>query len=469
MKAAAAALLLALAGCAGTEAGPQPGPPPSPASPLVEVVRDGEAWTAEFRFDRDAAGWVFPRSPLASKGGRPWRALSWQIDTPGVRLERRGLYDLLVADDGAPVPRRVRVRFQPFAGSVEGSYDPSLVFTDGSVALFSEQFDTFPVASAAAVAAFGADLAGAPESRTRVTFRDARGRVLHAGRRLRSVTLEDDSGTYILFGPAKPVVTDAMALVLDPALPGWIQATLEQAAPAMLARYAEQLGPAPGTKPTLLVSWGGPEKDAGNMFGSTLPSLIVMQYRGEKLVAESKKGREIGLWFIAHEAAHFWVGQAVRYQSAYDSWITEGGADLLAVRLVGEVVPGYDARAELQRGVDDCVKLSEGRGVAKAVERNEFRAYYGCGDVFALVAEAASGKPFAQWLRPLIDANRKDGVLTRKEWLSALNAASGDPTLSRDIERLLDKGAADPAAAIASLFARAGVPHRVAEGRVLLQ
>lgn len=465
MKPLAGAILFLLAACAG-RAGEAPQPAAVPSS-RVEVVRDGDAWTADFAFDREAAAWVFPRSPLAQKGGKPWRALSWRVETPGVRLDRRGLYDVLVGE-GGPVPRKVRVRFAPVNGAAESGYDPTLVFTDGAVALFSEQFNAFPAPDPEAVAGHGADLDAGSQSRTTVTFRDANGRVLHAGRRAPSVTLEDESATYVLFGPAEPVVTDAMALVTDPALPPWIRATLEEAAPAMLAGYAARLGPPPGTKPTILVSWGGADKGVASMSGSTLPSLIVMQYRGERLLEETKPGREIGLWFIAHEAAHFWLGQAVRYENPYGSWITEGGADLLAVRLVEEVVPGYDTEATLQRGVDECIALSKGRGVAKAVERNEFRAYYGCGLVFALVAEAAAREPFSAWLRPLIDANRADGILTRAEWLAALDGASGDPSLSRDIGAMLDSGAADPAAAIASLFARAGVAHSVSQGRVLL-
>ena len=48
----AAILLLALAGCAAAGA--------RPARPLeVAAVRDGGAWTAEFRFPRRERAWVF--------------------------------------------------------------------------------------------------------------------------------------------------------------------------------------------------------------------------------------------------------------------------------------------------------------------------------------------------------------------------------------------------------------------------
>ena len=425
----------------------------------VSVRRDGEVWTAEFRFLEAAGVWAFTHSALTRVGERPWRPQSWTVETPGVRLERHGYYDVLVADDDRPVPRSVRVRFTPFPGDLLGEYDPALIFTDGSVALYSEQFDAVPLASTAAAARLPIDLSTAniPFSRTRVTFRDANGQVLNAGRRRAAVTLDDDAGTYVLFGPAQTIVTDDMAAIIDPQLPSWIRETLGRSVPDILARYAAALGPAPPPKPTIMVSWAGPTAGMTSMGGSVLPGLVVMAYEGTGVLQESPQGRAFGLWFIAHESAHFWLGNTVRYEFARDGWITEGGADLLAFRTVAAVDPGFNARGALNDLIAECVSLSRGRGIATAQERNEQRAYYACGAVFALVAEAASGRPFIAFVRDLIDTNREDGVVTRAEWLAMLDRVSDDRTLSRDIGVMLDRGAEDPKAAIASLFTRAGV------------
>jgi hypothetical protein len=436
----------------------------------VEVVRDGGKWTADFRFPRAAPVWAFARSDLARVSGKPWRPESWKIETPGVRLERRGWYDVLVAEDGGSVPRRVSIRFTPFAEDIETGYDAALVFTDGSVALFDQQFKIFPMASAAEVAALPIDAGSVPAAAqaTRVTFRDAGGRVLHAGRRLPAVTLED-AGTYVLFGPAKPIVTDAMATIVDPQLPGWLRSFLNAQTPLILGRYAEALGPAPGTKPTVMASWGGPASGVTSTSGSVLPGLVVMTFLGEGLLKEVPAVRDQARWFIAHEGAHFWLGQAVRYEGPRDSWITEGGAELLAIRTVGSLDPAYDAAAALQRLLDECLKLSAGHPLSTAQERGAHRAFYGCGAMFGLVAEAASGKGFSAWLRPLIDANRADGVLSRSDWLAALEAA-GDPALSRAVVELLDRGSEEPAKAYSALFARAGVPHALgADGKLKLK
>jgi hypothetical protein len=451
-----AALLLVLLAAAGVRA--DAAPPPRLAD--VAVTRENGQWIAEFRFRVRSPAWLMVRSPVARIGEQPWRPRSWTIETPGVRLERRGHWDVLTGADGRPVPAVIRIRFTPFPGDVLGDYDPALVFTDGSVALYSGQFIATPIASAAAAARLPAELSEAnlPETRTRIVFRDAAGPVLHAGRREAVATVEaSDDGTYVLFGTIQPIVTDAMAAVIDPQLPDWIRTTLGRSVPEILGRYAAALGPAPGPKPTVMVSWAGPTPGVTSMGGSVLDGLIVMTYEGAGVLRENAQARGSGLWFIAHESAHFWLGQAVHYDTARQSWITEGGADLMAIRTVPQVDPTYDWRGELQKEVDDCAALSAGRGVASALERNEYRAYYACGAVFALVAEAASRRPFVEFVRRLIQANRADRTVSRADWLGALDSVSRDPSLSRDIGVLLDRGAANPGAAIASLFTRAGV------------
>jgi hypothetical protein len=227
--------------------------------------------------------------------------------------------------------------------------------------------------------------------------------------------------------------------------------------PAVLGRYAQELGRLRDFKPAVMVSWGGPTPGLVSRGGSVLHGLIAMQYEGSGMLDESTAQRQQGLWFIAHEAAHFWLGQTVAYEYARDAWITEGGADLLAVRAVAEIDPEYDPNAELNRAIADCIKLTKRHGVASARDRGEHRAYYACGAVFGLVAEAGSGRSFYKFLRRLIDDNRTDGVVTRADWLAALDAATRKPVLRRDIERLLDRGVPDPAGFIANLFTQAAV------------
>src|SRR5690349_4007971 len=125
MRGAIIGAMLALTGCAGTAAPVAPSAAAQSAPVAVAVVRDGDAWTAEYRFPRGAPVWAFIRSANAEATGQSWRAASWTVDTPGVRLERLGRYDALVADRGN-VPEVVRVRFTPFTDEVRADYVPEL-------------------------------------------------------------------------------------------------------------------------------------------------------------------------------------------------------------------------------------------------------------------------------------------------------------------------------------------------------
>lgn len=477
MRARPALIFVALLGassltaCAAPTASPRYGTPMEEVRVEAAVERDGDRWTVDYVLDRDAPAWAFRRSALLRESRRPWRPDWWSVRTPGVVLERIGDYDVLRSVDGRPVPRRVRIAMTPRAGDLEADYDPALMFSDGTVALFSEQFDVIPLASAAAARDLPRDLNGVdvPGGPARVSWRDTAGPVLFKGERRPAVTAVD-AQTYVLFGDATTRQGDGVTTVVDPGLPGWLGDELAGFTPRVMRHYAGRLGEAKGEPPTLMVSWTGPTRSLSSMGGSVLPGLISMNFEGEGVVNPDAEAMARARWFIGHESAHFWLGQAVRYEYARDMWITEGGADLMAVRALKAIDSAYDDRAELQTEIDDCARLSRGRPVSTAAERGEHRAYYACGAVFAMAAEGAQkardGGDWFDFLRPLLD--QPDGVLTREEWLSALTRVSRDPSLRLGMEQLLDQGAADPNAVIARLFDRTGVAFRMEGGRVVL-
>lgn len=432
-------------------------------TPVVDVLveRDGDRWSARYRFSREASGWAFPRSALVSGQGKPWRPYSWVLDTTGLAWERRDGKDVIVAEDGS-VPREIRINFRPAPFMLAADYAPALLFTGGSVALFTDHFLATPLDEPSSDGAGGVT--------TQLNFRDRRGQILHSGRRADSASLSGEAQTYILFGPAEPLMTDHMTAIVDAALPRWFYDELVTFLPRALDLYGTELGASSlKYKPVVMISWGGAERSGASQHGSVLDGLIVMQLLGSGMLKPDPALLQSARWFVAHESAHFWLGQTVNYESPRQAWITEGGADLLAVRAVAAIDPAYDARAVLQQSVDECVQLGANGPVASAGARGEHRAYYACGAVFGMVAEASSGKAFSAWLRPLIESNRADGILSQAEWLAALESSSGDASLSRDVATLVDKGVSDPKAAIASLFTRAGLTHEVVADRVILK
>lgn len=422
----------------------------------VEVARNGNDWTATFNFPSASQSWAFVRSNLARRTRDSWRLRSWTVLTPGVRLERQGSFDVLVASTGT-VPQRVSIRFQPFGDDLLADYDPALVFTDGTVALFTGHFAAGRWNSASA-----SPEGEAPEPT--VAFRDTNGPLLYKGSEYRTVTTSDLS-TYVVFGRPQLLQDDNLAAIIDPQVPEWLRTEMIAFLPSSLALFRERLGAPGGSgKPTIMVSWAGPTPGIYSQGGSVLPNLIVARLEGGQLLERSDWHLQGLRWFVAHESAHFWLGEAVSYGHPGEAWITEGGANLLAYRLIETIDPAYRSGFELGKDWRDCLDHAANKPIALAGSRNEHRAFYACGAVFALIAEGAArrnGRDFFDFVRDLVAANRAssggDGRLTADEWLAALTAASGDASLARDIRTMLDHGVPDPRSTLTSLLDRVGL------------
>lgn len=209
---------------------------PPPAE--VAVTRDGDMWTADYLFDRDALAWAFERSSLIRTTREPWRPRDWQVVTPGVVLERIGDLDVLRAVDGGPVPRQVSLRLTPSRDDLEADYSV-LVFTDGSVAMFTGAFNVLPLETVEALNSATADRSSFENSWSdvRVTWTDRAGPVLSKGERLAQATAQDGE-SYVLFGQAQMKEDEHLITVVDPEMPGWIVDTIEDFAPRVIDYYA---------------------------------------------------------------------------------------------------------------------------------------------------------------------------------------------------------------------------------------
>ena len=423
----------------------------------VDVTRSGDAFVAEFDLPRSAPAWGFFRSSPAAKDEKSWRMQSWQVLTPGVHLERRGKFDALVGDAGRPIPRKVRVRVTPFTGELVSNYVPALRLGGNSVALFDGHFAPFSVTDVDTLDTL--PLAGDPgrvvDTGFSVRFR---GRGLRLMGDVEGYRNGRSEGTYGLFEVPRAVESNGVATVIDSDLPKWIADDLATTTPKVIETLTAGLGPSGVTEPTILAAWEGAEREGASYNGGTLKGLVLMRFEGESALRPLPALADLAHWFIAHEASHFWLGQTVRYATQRDSWILEGGAELLAMRTVQKLNPGFDPRTKLNEALRDCGELGDDP-VATALERDEPRANYACGAVFALVAEKANSGDFFAFTRRLIDANRADRELTSAEWFAELDKASGSPRHSAAIRELAEKGSPDPKTTIAALLKGAGIAY----------
>jgi hypothetical protein len=432
---------------------------PAVAQPVeVSISRSGDAFIAQFERPRSAPAWGFFRSSVAAKDGKSWRLQSWQVLTPGVALQRRGKFDALVGMNGRAVPQKVRVRLTPFTGDLESNYVPALRLGGDSVALFDGHFAAFSVAAPQALdrlpVSFDPAREGVGDSGTSVRFR---GRGLRLAGDVEGYRAGNSEGTYGLYDVPHAVVKNGIATVIDGDLPKWLADDLESYAPQVMASLTDGLGPSGVTEPTILAAWEGVGREGASMNGGALKGLILMRFEGQSALQPLPALTDLAHWFIAHETSHFWLGQSVHYGTQRDSWIMEGGADLLAIRTVQRLNPGFDTRAKLNEELRECAGLAD-EPVATAIERGEHRAYYACGAVFALVAEKANGGDFFGFTRQLVDANRADRELTGAEWLAALGRLTASRRSAGIIRGMIDRGSRDPKGTLALLLREEQIP-----------
>lgn len=466
-----ASVVGALAVAAATTA-PAPAPNPPVTGPDVEVLierqNDG-GWVADFKFHRAAPAWAFRRSAVIEGARTPWRPSAWTVETPGVRLERRGDLDVLI---GAGPLDRVRVRFEPRAEGLEGDYEPALLFSDGGVAHFTGHFQLGALAGLAKASPDRGDLI---QTETALTFSAPGARIWMQGEEHRAAaSVPLGTETYVFVGDTPVQQTPAVTVLLDAGLPGWFQEELHAYLPRLLSLYQEKLGQPVGGRPTVLAAWRGADGRDNLLRGSVLPALMILEVGGPRLAAPNLHMRDRVRWYLAHETAHFWAGQTVRYENAGQTWILEGAADLLAVRAIEELAPDFDPRSRLQTNLDDCLALiGPAESLNSAQARGDFRAHYGCGAALLLAAEAGlrqndpQADAFTFWRR-LIENNRT-GVISQDAWLSEFELAVGTPELTGRIREFLDHGVAAPADLFIALFVATGVTHRLAGDRLELE
>lgn len=401
----------------------------------VLVARDHGGWTAHFRFAADAPIWAFQRSALLRIDATPWRPKSWQVETPGVSLARIGDFDAFVAADGN-VPREVTIAFQPLGEDLVADYDPAIILSDGTMALYGGHFATFPMESREALAALrepgdysndiGLTAGGAP--------------LLFDGHRV--TRAEDIGDNYVYVGDVALSPDDPVATILDPGLPAWIATRLRDFTPAVFGAYEAEMGAHKGSRPTVIASWAGANFAGASTGGSVSPGLITMRLEGKQLLTQSPGALDQMRWFIAHEAAHFWLGQTIGYASPDDAWITEGGADYLAMQVAKRADSHYDAGAFMDEARTDCIAALAKGSLGDARRRNDQRAYYACGALFAQAVDAAGrprGKGFADFVRGLIETDA-DGRVTAAEWLDAARAFGVPADRVARIETLIAGG-----------------------------
>lgn len=432
--------------------------------PTATVTRNGSTWRVEYHLNRKSPAWLFPVSQPLRADHKPWREGAWRVETPGVRVERHGGYDVLVPTQGVSVASTVRITFTPTSATLDREYDPAVSFSNGATALYSDQFDVIPMDDVSVVdrKEVGLSVEDFGGVHTATRFRDAGGPVFAQGQR-QSDPILTGGETYVVFGSSKIETRGGVAMLADPALPDWLKVDVAAYAPQVERTYATHLGSRADPRlPLLLMGWRGPTPGKVINDGGVRPGQILFNFEGEGLLERNERAARRTRWFIAHEMAHFWLGTSgIASREPSEAWITEGGAEMMAFTLLAATDHDY-ALAELQRAVQDCIKTAA-KPIAGAAERHESRAFYACGTTFALAAASTErrkgGRDYFDFIRPLMEEHRADRLLGRADWLTYFAALAGPGRAVEVMTAMLDTGVAEPAEAIETIFKQTGVPY----------
>ena len=76
-----------------------------------------------------------------------------------------------------------------------------------------------------------------------------------------------------------------------------------------LDRYRRLLGSPGDLNPTVLASWAGSDQPGASLNGGVLKGLVLMRMSGRAALQPSPPLRALAYRYVAHESAHFWLGQ----------------------------------------------------------------------------------------------------------------------------------------------------------------
>lgn len=304
------------------------------------------------------------------------RKKTWKLQTPGLKIVKAGIRSV----SGKNFQEfSVIIRHRP--GIVNSNYQPEIPIGDHGVALFTGYFN----------------IAGSP-SNTIFDFRSAHNRVIAYGKAItpgRRLS-PPGNGTFVYFGDLLPIKATDSTMIVDPGMPKWTYSLIQKEVPEVVSYYTSQYAFTLPRKPFLIFSWED-RKRAGDSSekGDSLPGNIGFTLLGAGWAPSTGRNQGELAKIVAHEIAHQWnayLFMPVGFKKSGGSWLAEGQAEYAAT-VVAERFGWFTSSAALRHFtslVNDCLETPSQHPIAK--QRHSFRAIYGCGVTFNLLAQAVLQK-----------------------------------------------------------------------------
>ncbi len=433
--------------------------------PHVSVlITDGERgdWTLQITRDPAYDAFAFVRA------GADWRSTEWVSQTLGVSMERiDGMDAIVFAPNAAEV---ATFAFRPYSGEVQATYTPRIPFSDGADAIFLGAFNMIPLTDRAAVAALMGEASNHTDEGRDVPLSLITDRpILYAGERHTGrLDVKAHQGLYAYLGEATITEGESFKGVIDPGMPDFITKGLDEDLVRVFTALDKRFGEPLDQTASLLVAFRGFDEPGFSLRGGVLPgNMMSFEISGDVLKTENPRIQPYLQRFFAHEATHLYQGDT-RYEHKRHAWIGEGAAETMSLQIAMDLGLA-DAAVQLEQYAENyafCDEALKGRTLEDAIRRGN-EGNYDCGDLLALIADAAIGEHSLADLWTAM-ASRTDGDgYTAEHHFEAMLELGADPTLVERMRRFTSETVDDPLGELRAMGDAVGIEANFEDGALV--
>lgn len=361
-------------------------PPVRSLMPGVNVTVDvsglSEAvWHVTYLFDEPQTLVSFTRS-IGDYRRRTWE----NTDGLGalIRINNR---DIIVFDTPA---QKIEFTVTPYSDPLPREYRPFLKFSDGSGAVFLDQFQVEAYLSLDDLKADDAEEAAIALS-TGIRLSGEHPIVLKGDVFDGYVerVLGENEKIYAYHGLQKIEEAKSYVGIIDQGMPEHILQSFDLDLRQIFSAYEQKWGFSLREKATIYFAFGGTDRQGWSFSGSVAgQNTVVLHIAGEHWLEPDEENRRDMMKFFAHEAAHLFQGAGhIDIGSSRQAWWHEGSADFMARDVLGDldlIDPKHITSAYRQR-IDTC----GGWVQEQPLLGRQGQAPYWCGDLIALIIDAA--------------------------------------------------------------------------------
>ncbi len=195
-------------------------------------------------------------------------------------------------------------------------------------------------------------------------------------------------------------------------------------------------------------------------------NMMAFEISGDVLRTENPRIQPYLQRFLAHEATHIYQGKT-RYEPPRHAWIGEGAAEAISLQVAMDLELADEA-VRLQQYAENyalCDQALEGRTLEDAIARGN-EGNYDCGDLLALIADAATGEHSLEDLWKMSRRMGEEGY-TAEHHFNAMLDLGAEPDLVARMPRFAGEVVEDPLAELRAMSEAVGIVAEFEDGELV--